>query len=75
MAEKKYFRDFRFQIFIIFLKNDCSQLSFEKYYILVAQKLKILENVKHFFLAWTLATSVTSRGQNFDLSNLNSQYF
>ena len=56
---------------IIFLKNDCSQLSFEVYYVFVAQKLKILENVKHFFLAWTLVTSATSRGPNFDLSNLN----
>ena len=40
-------------------------------YIFVAQKLKILENVKQFFLAWTLATSATSRGLNFDLSYLN----
>ena len=56
---------------IIFLKNDCFQLPFEVYYVFVTQKLKILENVKHFFLAWTLVTSATSRGPNFDLSNLN----
>ena len=56
---------------IIFLKNDCFQLPFEVYYVFVAQKLKILENAKHFFLSWTLATPATSRGPNFDLSNLN----
>ena len=50
------------QLFIIF---------FEVYYVYVAQKLKILKNVKHLFLAWTLATSATSRGPNFDLSNIN----
>jgi hypothetical protein len=35
--------------FISNLNDDCSQLSFEVYYVFVAQKLKILENVKHFF--------------------------
>ena len=38
---------------IIFLKKDCLQLSLEVYYIFIAQKLKIFETVKHFFLAWT----------------------
>ena len=46
-------------------------LSFEVYYVSVAQNLQILEKVNHFFLAWTLATAATSRGPNFDLSNLN----
>ena len=53
------------------INDDCSQLSFEVYNVFVAQKLKILENSKHFFHVWTLATSATSRGLNFDLSNLN----
>ena len=57
--------------FISNLNDDFSQLSFEVHNVCVAQKLKILENSKQFFLAWTLATSPTSRGQNFDLSNLN----
>ena len=57
--------------FVSNINEDCSQLSFEVYNIFVAQKLKILENSKHFFHAWTLATLATSRGQNFDLSNLN----
>ena len=33
--------------------------------------LKILENVIQFFPSWTLATSATSRGPNFDLINLS----
>jgi hypothetical protein len=57
--------------FVSNINDDCSQLSFEVYYVFVAQKLKILENAKLFFFAWTLATSATSRGPNFDLSNLN----
>ena len=57
--------------FVSNINDYYSQLSFEVYYVFVAQKLKILENVKHFFLAWTLVTSVTSRGPNFNLSNLN----
>ena len=57
--------------FVLNINDDCFQLSFEVNYIFVAQKLKILENVKHFFLAWTLVTLANSRGPNFDLSNLN----
>ena len=57
--------------FVSNINEYCSQLSFEVYNIFVAQKLKILENSKHFFHAWTLATLTTSRGGNFDLSNLN----
>ena len=57
--------------FVLNNNDDCSQLSFEVYYVFVAQKLKILKNVKHFFLTRTLATSVTSRGPNFDLSDFN----
>ena len=50
--------------FVSNINEDCSQLSFEVYNVFVAQKLKILENAKHFFHIWTLATSVTSRGLN-----------
>ena len=56
--------------FVSNINDNCSQLSFEVYNVFVAQKLKILENSKHFFHVWTLATSATSRGPNFDLNNL-----
>ena len=57
--------------FISNLNDDCSQLSFDVYNICVAQKLRILEFLIEFFLAWTLATSATFRGRNFNLSDLN----
>merc|ERR1712051_702557 len=57
--------------FISNLNDDCSQLSFEVYNICVAQKLWILEFLIEIFLAWTLATSATFRGGNFNLSDLN----
>ena len=57
--------------FVTNINDDCSQLSFEVYNVFVAQKLKILENLNNFFHAWTLATSATSRGPSFDLSDLN----
>jgi hypothetical protein len=68
---RKYFFSLNFQYknqsFDYFSKKDYSQLSFEAFYFFVAQELNILENVKQFFLAWTLVNSATSRGQNFDL--------
>ena len=57
--------------FISNLNDDCSQLSFEVYNVCVAQKLQISEFLIELFFAWTLATSATSRGRNFNLSNLN----
>ena len=51
----------RVRYFIIFRKTSAVCFFFEVYYVFVAQKLKILENVKQFFLAWTLATSATSQ--------------
>ena len=57
--------------FISNLNDDCSQLSFEVYNVCVAQNLRISEFLIEFFFAWTLATSATSRGRNFNLSNLN----
>jgi hypothetical protein len=51
------------------LNENCSQLSFEVYNVCVAQKLQISEFWSNFFFAWTLATSATSRGRNFNLSN------
>ena len=57
--------------FISNLNDDCSQLSFEVYNICVAQKLRILEFLIEFFFAWTLATSATFRGRNFNLRDLN----
>ena len=57
--------------FISNLNDDCSQLSFEVYNICVAKKLWILEFLIEFFFAWTLATSATFRGRNFNLSDLN----
>ena len=57
--------------FISNINNNFSQLSFEVYNICVAQKLWISEFLSKFFFAWTLATSATSRGRNFNLSNLN----
>ena len=57
--------------FISNLNEDCSQLSFEVYNVCVAQNLRISEFLIEFFFAWTLATSATSRGRNFNLSNLN----
>ena len=53
------------------LKTDCSLLSFEVHNVCVAQNLRISEFLIEFFFAWTLATSATSRGRNFNLSNLN----
>ena len=53
------------------LNEDCSQLSFEVYNDCVAKKLQISEFLINFFFAWTLATSATFRGHNFNLSNLN----
>ena len=70
-SEKIFFFCWKLYFFYLNLNCTCSQLSFEVYNIFVAQKLKILENSKHFFHAWTLATLATSRGRNFDLSNLN----
>ena len=57
--------------FVSNINDDCFQLSFEVYKVFVAQKLKILENARHFFHVWTLATSATSRGRKFNLSNLS----
>ena len=57
--------------FISNINNNFSQLSFEVYNICVAQKLRILEFLIEFFFAWTLATSATFRGRNFNLSDLN----
>ena len=57
--------------FISNLNENCSQLSFEVYNVCVAQNLRISEFLIEFFFAWTLATSATSRGRNFNLSNLN----
>ena len=72
-SELTFFHFFQTKVcnFVSNINEDCSQLSFEVYNIFVAQKLKILENSKHFFHVWTLATLATSRGRNFDLSNLN----
>jgi len=61
----------KFPNFISNLNEDCFQLSFEVYNVCVAQKLRISEFLIEFFSAWTLATSATSRGRNFNLSNLN----
>ena len=57
----------KFSNFISNLNDYCSQLSFEVYNAFVAKKLRISE----FFFVWTLATSTTSRGRNFNLSNFN----
>ena len=60
-----------FYFFISNLNYNCSQLSFEVYFIFVASKLKILAFQVRFFYALTSATLATSRGPNFSLSNLN----
>ena len=77
-SDRKSQNQFFFQLFynkvpyfISNLNDDCSQLSFEVYNICVAQKLRILEFLINFFFAWTLATSATFRGRNFNLSDLN----
>ena len=46
-------------------------ISFEVYYIFVAQKLKILENVKQFFSRLDLGHFGDLQRPKFDLSNLN----
>ena len=61
----------KYSNFISNLNDDCSQLSFEVYNVCVAQKLQISEFLIELFFAWTLATSVTSQGRNYNLSNLN----
>ena len=61
--------------FISNLNMDCSQLSFEVYNVCVAQKLRISEFLIEFLFAWTLATSATSQGRNFNLSNLKGIKF
>ena len=48
-----------------------SQLSFEAYYVYVAQKLKNLGFLIELFFTWTFITLATSWGPNFNLSNLN----
>ena len=57
--------------FVSNLNDDCSQLSFEVYNVFVAQKLRISEFLIELFFRLDLATSATSRGRNFNLSNLN----
>ena len=55
-----------------FIKNSnfTSNLT-EVYDNLCAQKLQISEYLIEFFFAWTLANLATSRGPNFNLSDLN----
>ena len=57
--------------FISNLNDDCSQLSFQVYNVFVPQKFRISEFLIDFFFTWNLATWGTSRGRNFNLSNLN----
>ena len=73
IAKIFFFLNIKTKVLVIFLKKDCSQLSFLVHILFfVAQKLKILENMKQFFLAWTLVTSATSISLNFDLASATS---
>ena len=42
------------------LENDCSKLTFEVYYVFVAQKLKISGFLIKLFFSWTLTASAAS---------------
>ena len=57
--------------FISNINNNFSQLSFEVYNICVAQKLRISEFLIELFFRLDPATSATSPGRNFNLSDLN----
>ena len=69
---RKYFFSSFYNKKVKYLKNDCSQLSFEVYNVCVAQKLQISEFWSNFFSIGPWPLRRPPEACNFNLSNLNS---